>query len=307
MAGPSLELVAPTSLDKRGEAALIRLKPRDELRPLAVARQIEAHPGGSCPRTKGAWIVANDGSGSPAAVSPIRCRSWRCSSCSRFLSLTAYCCLADGLAKSEQVRLITLTDGSHGALDVPGLYKAWQKLNLRLKRRGLLGEFAYALELSPKRGLLHMHCLMAETDRGGGYIDQKTLSEQAKASGFGKIVDIRSVEGVGNPLADLSAYLAPEAIKNEAVHHLAMYCTKTAAALLADKSVARVRPFRTSRAWPGGNLQSCETKLLDEWYGDKPKLADVDWEFWGEWDLTQEMRTLKAIRAPFAASAGVAA
>ncbi len=289
--------LAQSQLD-RGVAP-IGQKPRSELRPMAVAGAIEAHPGGLCPRSRGSWLVGNDGSGKPAGVVPVRCQSWRCPHCSKLLSLSAYCCLADGLARSDRTRLITLTDGSNGALDVAGLYCAWQKLTLRLKRRGLLGDFAYTLELSPRRNLLHMHCLMAESKRGGGYIDAKELSNQAAASGFGKIVDIRQVADGSPVLPSLSAYLAPEAWKSEELKNLAHYCTKSSAEALALKSAARVRPFRTSRNWPGGSLRSCEAQLMDEWYGNKTKPSNISWEFWGEWDLSQEIKIHRQVRAPF--------
>ncbi len=299
--------VAPLSqLDTERQRG-IGLKPRSDLSRISVAGAIHRHPGGLCPRSKGSWLVGNNGSGAPAGVVPVRCRSWRCDHCSRFLSLAAYCSLADGLAKAKAARLITLTDGSGGDLDVAALYAAWQRLTLRLKRRGLLGEFAYTLELSPQRNLLHMHCLMVETNRGGGYIDARELSKQAASSGFGKIVDIRLVRTEGTVLPSLSAYLSPNAEKHEDLMNLAYYCTKSSAEALRAKAKVRVRPYRTSRGWLGGSLKYCEKKLIAEWYGDKPKLDGVDWEFWGEWQLGQELKTVRAIHAPLAAVVSSAA
>jgi hypothetical protein len=140
---------------------------------------------------------------------------------------------------------------------------------------------------------------MAESERGGGYIDARELSTQAEASGFGKIVDIRLVRKDSEPLPSLTSYLAPEAAKSEVLQNLAGYCTKSSAEALAAKSIKRIRPFRTSRNWQGGTLRSCESKLLEEWYGDKPRHENVDWEFWGEWQLERELQTVRAVRAPF--------
>jgi len=192
------------------------------------------------------------------------------------------------------VRFLTLTDNSTGDMDFQKLYSSWQKLTLRLKRRNLLGEFAYSLELQPKRKALHIHCLMAEAKRGGGYIDTHELSDLAVASGFGQIVKINLVESVGGVGTNLAAYLRPDRPKLEAVNEVARYCSKVQAIELASKAGHRIRPFRTSRQWPGGGLRDAEAQLMEAWYGPRPK-TDTKWEYWHESECQEQLRRVQMI------------
>jgi hypothetical protein len=45
-------------------------------------------------------------------------------------------------ARGERVRFMTLTDDSKGAMTVADFYEAWNRLRVRLKKAGLIREFA---------------------------------------------------------------------------------------------------------------------------------------------------------------------
>jgi hypothetical protein len=159
---------------------------------------------------------------------------------------------------------MTLTDTAEGGATVAEFGQSWQKLSQRLDRRGYLGDFARVLEVQ-KRGSLHIHALMADSDRGGGFIPQAELSTLAADSGFGSIVDIRLVRPAGEPMA-LVEYLNKQTVTNEAME-LARYCTKQTADQLADLGAKRVRPVNLSREWKGGGIRAAERKLMEHWYG----------------------------------------
>jgi hypothetical protein len=191
---------------------------------------------------------------------------------------------------ARAVRFVTLTDDAAGEMDARGLYDAWQRLALRLRRRGLLGEYVGAVELQ-ERGALHLHLLMAEAARGGGYIPQADLSTWANASGFGPVCDVRAVEraalaGSGSP-AD---YLTKGFQANGEAVELAGYVAKSGAAEAAKMKVSeRVRPLRVSRGWYGGGLRAAEAEVLKMWGNDQER-DPGPWEMWHEAEVAGAAR-----------------
>jgi hypothetical protein len=193
------------------------------------------------------------------------------------------------VADSEgyKARLATLTDGSRGELDLPALYSAWGKLTKRLERRGLLGEYALAVETTPKRGFLHVHAILTDGKRGGGYIPHRLLSEQAQASGFGKVVDIRAITDIPQR-SDLASYLTKSGMLTREAVLLGSYLTKQGAAqTLQAKTIKRVRPFRVSRGWAIG-IREAEKQLAEAMYGDQDK-DPGPFERWTEQELMPEL------------------
>jgi hypothetical protein len=195
--------------------------------------------------------------------------------------------LSVAASQGYKARLATLTDGSRGELDVPALYGAWGKLTKRLERRGLLGEYALAVETTPKRGFLHVHAILTDGKRGGGYIPQALLSEQAQASGFGKVVDIRAITNIPQR-SDLASYLTKSGMLNREAVLLGSYLTKQGAAqTLQSKTKKRVRPFRVSRGWAIG-IREAEKQLAEAMYGDQEK-DPGPFERWTEQELIGEL------------------
>jgi hypothetical protein len=228
-------------------------------------------------------------------ASAIRCKSRRCSWCGRFLQLASYVVLADGIAQAQAegrlVRFVTLTDTAAGEGTVASFYSSWHRLTQRLKRRGKLGATARVLETT-RRGKLHIHALIAESERGGGYIEQAELSRLAVASGFGRVTDIRLVGAVGEPCA-LPGYLAEKAVVAEA-KEVARYCAKQGADRLAELGGERVRPLNLSRDWAGGGIRAAERVLMEHWYGKHEASA---FEVWNERDLQPQLQRLRSVTA----------
>ena len=162
----------------------------------------------------------------------------------------------------RRVRFLTVTDGSAGAMDMAGLYRSWQKLGLRLKRRGKLGDYAAVVE-AQERGALHLHVLMADSVRGGGFIAQSLLSELAAASGFGPVTDIRLVAPDSELVWELGHYLGKTTVGiHEEAAEIGTYVAKAARMeALRERAGARVRPLRVSRQWYPGGLTKAEEEL----------------------------------------------
>jgi hypothetical protein len=261
------------------------------LKPHEAASAIHNAAAPRCDRFAGYYAIATGGE-KPTAT-PIRCKSRRCSWCAKFVGLATYAVLADGIAKSQAagcaVRFLTLTDTAEGGATVPEFSRSWQKLTQRLQRRGLLGDWAAVKEVQ-ERGALHFHALMAEGERGGGFIPQADLSEMAAAVGFGSITDIRLVRPAGEPRA-LVEYLTKQAVTNEAME-LARYCTKQTADRLADLGAQRVRPVNLSRSWKGGGIRAAERALMEHWYG---RNDDAQFEVWHARDVGEQLHRLEAM------------
>lgn len=123
----------------------------------------------ACETFKGLWFVS---SSSGRAVGQ-RCQRWTCSSCAIYKRIAVVYLVQVGIEKAHlddrRVRLLTITDGATGGMDMADVYRAWQKFALRLKRRGMLGDYAAVVE-AQQRGALHLHVLMAESSRGGKFI-----------------------------------------------------------------------------------------------------------------------------------------
>ncbi len=289
-----LAAVRRPSLD-RGEPpgeAPIRQIAGTGLKPHEAARAIHAADAPKCPRFAGFWAVGTDADGKRTA-SGIRCKSRRCPWCSRFVALASYAVLADGIARAQaderRVRFLTLTDTAAGEGTVPSFYEAWKRLAARLRSQERLGEYARVLEVT-KAGKLHIHALLADSDRGGGFIPQAELSEMAEAVGFGRVTDIRAVGEIGEPCA-LPGYFTKGALHSEATQ-LVAYCGKQTAERLADLGATRVRPLSLSRGWYGGGIRAAEAELMRHWYG---RNDDSTFEVWNERDLGGQLHRLEAM------------
>jgi hypothetical protein len=183
---------------------------------------------------------------------PMACGSWACPTCARKKKAIAKRAIEVGMYKAFLdgllVRFLTVTDDGKGQMSVADLYDSWNRLRLILKRGGYLSDYAAALELQG-RGALHLHVLAT-----GSYVPVRKLSEFAKRSGFGPVVDVRAVKGDGDEDAKNSAaYVAKE---------LAGYVMKDGKGL-AEKTAVRRRPVRFSRDW-GCNLGQAQKLIADE-------------------------------------------
>lgn len=163
-----------------------------------------------------------------------------CSWCQWRKRAAAKLVLASGMerawARGERIRFMTPTDGPKGAMTVADFYEAWNRLRVRLRKAGLIREFAAVLEVQGKRGALHLHALQT-----GDYIQKDRLNGMAKAAGFGRCADIREVKREAGSDATASA--------DYAVKQMAGYLSKQNAAALSAKTNKRRRPLRTSRGW----------------------------------------------------------
>jgi hypothetical protein len=197
----------------------------------------------------------------PVAV-PVSCGAWDCPNCRRLKALAAFAVVSDGIAryqaKGERVRFLTLTDGE-GSMTVPELYAAWSRFRHRMRYRGMLGEYALAVEVGSR---LHLHACVT-----GRFIDQaRELVPHAEAAGFGRIADIRAVPELA--AADTLAGYITRADKSSDALQLARYLTKSTAEELRERGAKRVRPLRVSRGWEGGGLTAGAKRVRREWYGE---------------------------------------
>jgi len=159
---------------------------------------------------------------------------------------------------------------------------------MRLRKQERLGEYARVLEVT-KRGKLHIHALLADADRGGGFIPQAELSEMAEAVGFGRITDIRAVAEIGKPCA-LADYFTKQ--PHSDARDLVAYCGKQTAERLAELGAKRVRPLSLSRAWPGGGIRAAEAELMRHWYG---RDDGTTFEVWNAREIEGQLHRLEAM------------
>lgn len=215
-----------------------------------------------CESFNGLWFISE---ATNRAVGQ-RCQRWTCNSCAVLKRIAAVYLIQLGIERAHQasrrVRFITLTDTARGEMRMPDLYRAWKKLSLRLKRRGLLGEYVAVVEVQ-ERGALHLHMLMAESERGGGFIEQELLSELAEACGFGEVADIRAVSNVPELVWQLGNYLNKTALPiHEDAAEIGTYVAKAnRREALRARAETRLRPLRASRGWYPGGLTQAEAEL----------------------------------------------
>lgn len=282
-----------TSLEERGQGERSEPCPRFLAKDHARAAVAAAKPP-RCERFSGLWFV----SASTRRAVPQRCQSWSCFSCSHFKRLAAVYLIHLGIEKAHEqdrrVRFVTLTDGERGAMTTADLYKAWTKFCLRLKRRGLLGEYVAVVE-AQGRGALHLHVLIAESDRGGDYIKQDDLSKLAAASGFGPICDIRLVKTSAEDAWEVADYFAKAVVPiHDEAEELASYVAKASRShALSERSGERVRPLRKSNGWYGGGLAEAELALR-ELMRDGAEKDVGPWVMWHEKHLTDDEGEISA-------------
>lgn len=199
------------------------------------------------------------------------CGRWDCSWCQWRKRTAAELVLTVGLerawARGERVRLMTLTDRSAGAMTVADFYKAWNRLRVRLKKAGLLREFAAVLEVQ-ERGALHLHTLQT-----GRFIHKDRLKGMAHAAGFGRCTDIREVKRDSAEGARSSVSYAAK--------QMAGYLSKANADALAAKTNKRRRPLRTSRGW-GLSMAEAVQLLKADWIEESGSEPDE-----GPWALVR--------------------
>jgi len=105
--------------------------------------------------------------------------------------------------------------------------------------------------------------LMAETERGGGFIEQEVLSKLAIASKFGEVADIRLVSDVPALIWELGNYLAKASVPiHEEAAEIGTYVAKiNRNEALRARAGTRLRPLRVSRKWYPGGLTKAEQEL----------------------------------------------
>jgi hypothetical protein len=178
------------------------------------------------------------------------------------------------------------------------LYKNFTRFKKRLQRMGYLGEYALTVE-AQNRGALHLHCLLFDSERGGGFIPAKALENAVIGSGFGKIHKIVAVEPSGlKPQNHLAEYLLSEATvisqAKDMTQKVAQYCTNGNALALQEKSDYRLRPFRSSRNLSSGGIRHAEDALADFWFPTRDKTAEF--EVWKAWEVSDRIDRLDRMR-----------
>jgi hypothetical protein len=144
--------------------------------------------------------------------------------------------------------------------------------------------------------------------RDGNLVKVSWLGTQAWESGFGYVVDIQQVRDDGDVVTGVAKYLSKsfsEVTDSEvarfALDHidpnaayvsgLSKHLASTAMAQRFRASGAeRVRPYRSSRSWPGGSLSAEEAAIRAERAGIRrakhnDPSADTGWACWLERDL----------------------
>jgi len=184
--------------------------------------------------------------------------------------------LQDHIAKAngdgKRVRHLVLTDG-RGDMDLPGFYNSWsEKLRPRMKRAGVLGDYACAMEVQPKSGRLHAHVLLVDNDQGGGFVDKPWLDKAASGSGLGHCW-IESVDNICEARELLAAYLTKGgaggdfSVPTKAVGEIGSYMAKAhEMERLAGFASKKLRPFRVSGQW-NPKLGAAGKILRAELYG----------------------------------------
>jgi hypothetical protein len=203
-------------------------------------------------------------------------------------ALAAFAVVSDGIAayqaNGERVRLLTLTDAG-GEMTVPELYASWGRFRQRMRRRGLLEDYALAVEVGSR---LHLHACIT-----GRFIDHDSvLVPQAVASGFGRIADLRAIPPVES--ANTLAGYITRAEKSADALQLARYLTKSSAATLRERGAKRVRPLRVSTGWKGGGLTAGAERVRREWYGS----TEGKWEVVHASHYGDELERLERISPP---------
>jgi hypothetical protein len=234
-----------------------------------MASAILDAPRSKCPQGPGFYAISE----STGRAYRMGCDRWDCGHCGALRKLAAAINLSQGIALAhedgQRVRMVTLTVGPEG-LDLPGMAKAWHRLRERLKRRGYgWSSYARVVEFQ-ERGAPHYHVLAV----GGGFIPQAELSEQAAASGFGPVADIRQVEPTPGAAVTVAEYLTAGDTKIERhaqalASRLPHYLTKQERAGMRDRftnaGAAYIAPFSVSRKWPAGPLGETRAALHATW------------------------------------------
>jgi len=104
-----------------------------------------------------------------------------------------------GLEKGGTLRLITLTSSPDAPQDIQ---RSWRKLQMRLKRRGIMVDYIKVHE-ETKRGAGHLHICFR-----GSYIEQRYLSYLWGIIHSSTIVDIRAVRTTKKDKKGVANYLA---------------------------------------------------------------------------------------------------
>jgi hypothetical protein len=124
--------------------------------------------------------------GADATIVPLRCGSWICPYCGRRKVCATIARVRAGMDLGV-CRFMTLTSpaGETAEESYERFPARWKRMHMRLERR--FGRIEYIAVVEPQeRGAAHVHVIFR-----GPFIPQPWLSRAAKASGFGRIADIR--------------------------------------------------------------------------------------------------------------------
>ena len=188
--------------------------------------------------------------GRQAGVYPLRCRSWRCPSCSRRKTRATAARIAGGIRRGE-TRWFTLTSpaGEDFTTSYDRFQERWHRVLQRIRRK--VGDIEFVAVIEPqRRGAAHVHVVYR-----GRPIPKTWLSQAAAGVGFGRIVDVGTSVDVG----------------------VAGYLTKSLAVEIRDPSLAPPPYFhrvRWSRGW-GDAVRTWKPRPWAAWHlvAARPALA----------------------------------
>ena len=256
----SLEALGPSTARAKSQKQRVR-----GAKPTTPEAAVSSAPRARCPNAPRRWVWELR----TGKTSQLACGRWSCPVCGVKKRAAAEVVFESGMVKArsrgERLRLITLTDGT-GDMDLPALYTAWNRLRTKLRRRGVLNEYAAVVEATAG-GRLHLHVIAT-----GRYIRQRTLAREAEAAGFGRIAHIKELRK-GRAFDRAARYMAKYLSKQEE--------GSERAAAVASAATTRMRPVRTSRGW-GMTVREAERIVVERWIaarGGTPALPvqDATW------------------------------
>lgn len=276
--------VTPPRTDRPGKGLDTSL-----VRPLGLIGKTQTQPVGAvagglldtapktrCPNTYGLFIVSVE----RGVAYPLTCSRWDCPNpgCGGLKRMAAREVFTGGYelarGRGERVRLITFTSlpGTTG----PGFSAGLNRTLTRLRSKGLLAEYAGAVERT-ESGLPHAHLLTT-----GAYIEQDELSRIAYggptcSTRLGEVTDIRAVRGDGSRSA-LTRYL----LKQQTAEGLAAYVSKAATeqarAVRAIEGATYHRPIRLSRGFYPGGMGAATKAVKARWSDGAEPVTATDWQ-----------------------------
>lgn len=177
--------------------------------------------------------------------------------------------------RGDWVRLTTFTSlpGTTGPAFSAGLNRVFGVL----RDKGLLAEYAGAVERTVETNLPHAHLLMT-----GSYIDQGELSRIAYGgptctTRLGEVTDIRAVRGTGDRSA-LTRYLLKQQTAESVAAYVSKAATEKARATRAVEGVTYHRPIRLSRGFYPGGMGAATKAVKARWSDGAEPVTATDWQ-----------------------------